>query len=168
MSRFLRMISKITRWDGSESVDREDGLFTGDMLADLRTTNNKLSVWQVDTDTDVEKAIVALALSRDTVQKMCYIVLDDKELENIGITIKKDNDIPSYGIDSSVLLNHGDMINMDYWRLGFLTEYMLKIVQDTNSKKMFSKPEVLNLLNKYKNIISLSGMKKTLKEDLKW
>lgn len=167
MSRFLRMISKITRWDGSESVDREDGLFTGDMLADLRTTNNKLSVWQVDTEEDVEKAIVALALSRDAVQKMCYMVLNDSELENIGIRIIKDSEIPSYGIDSSVLLNHGDMINIDYWRLGFLTEYMLKIAQST-SCKTFSKPEVMYLLNKYKNIISLSGMKDTLKKDLKW
>lgn len=167
MSRFLRMISKITRWDGSESVNRKDGLFTGDMLADLRTTNNKLSVWQVDGDEDVEKAIVALALSRDTVQKMCYMFLDEDELESIGISIIKDSNIPSYGIDSSVLSNHGDMVNIDYWRLGFLTEYILKIAQNT-SCKTFSKPEVTKLLNKYKNIISLDGMKDTLKKDLKW
>lgn len=167
MSQFLRMISNITRWNGSDTVDRKDGLFTGDMLADLRTTNNKLSVWQVDTEKDVEKAIVALALSRDTVQKMCYMVLDEDELESIGISIIKDSNIPSYGIDSSVLSNHGDMVNIDYWRLGFLTEYMLKIAQNT-SCKTFTKPQVTKLLNEYKNIISLGGMKDTLKKDLKW
>lgn len=170
MSRFLRRVDKIDIWDNPMPVNREDALFTGDMLADLRTKDNKLSVWQADTEEDFEDAIVAMALCRDSVQKMCCLILDDQDLSNLEIEIIKDNTIDSNGIDESVLLKHGDLVNIDYWRIGYLTEYMLKIVQDKNRQKTYTKPEVHKLLNKYKqnNMISIDNMKSALKNNLKW
>lgn len=157
------------RWDGTESVEREDGLFTGDMLADLRTQKNRLSVWQIDSDQDIDDAIVALALSRDKVKKLCYLLLDDKELADLEINIKKDIPVEVKAVnDPLVLSKHGDLVNIDYWRLGYLTEYMLKLAGEKTRRGMRSEKEVKQLLNSYdnNNKISLSEMKKDFLDSL--
>ena len=79
------MISSISRWDGSRSVNRKDAFICGDAISDLRTTNNELSVWKADTQEDIEDAIVALALNRDSVSKLSYFLLEEDELEKIEI-----------------------------------------------------------------------------------
>lgn len=75
------MISSISRWDGSRSVNRKDAFICGDAISDLRTTNNELSVWKADTQEDIEDAIVALALNRDSVSKLSYFLLEEDELK---------------------------------------------------------------------------------------
>lgn len=45
----IRMISGISKWDGSKAVNRKDYYICGDAIGDLRTTDNKLSVWKADT-----------------------------------------------------------------------------------------------------------------------
>lgn len=36
------MIGSIPRWDGSQKIERDDALFTGDAIADLRTQGNNI------------------------------------------------------------------------------------------------------------------------------
>ena len=74
------MISGISKWDGSKAVNRKDYYICGDAIGDLRTTDNKLSVWKADTQEDINDAIVALALNRDSVSKLSYFLLKEEDL----------------------------------------------------------------------------------------
>ena len=71
------MIGSIPRWDGSQKIERDDALFTGDAIADLRTQGNTLSVWYSKDGSDLNDILVALALSRSRIEKLCYVILDD-------------------------------------------------------------------------------------------
>ena len=44
----IRMITGISKWNGSKVVNREDAYICGDAISDLRTRDNKLSVWKAD------------------------------------------------------------------------------------------------------------------------
>lgn len=170
MCKYLRMIAKISRWDGSEQLDRKDALFTGDMLADLRTTHNKLSVWKADTDEDIKDAIVALALNRDSLSSLSYIILEEKDLQKIGINVLDDEKGDVKCLNDDILIKHRNMLDLDYWRLGFLAEYMKKLVDtnNTNMRDAKSKGEIKALLTNYKNRINLDELKPQIKKELKW
>lgn len=77
------MISGISKWDGSKAVNRKDYYICGDAIGDLRTTDNKLSVWKADTQEDINDAIVALALNRDSVSKLSYFLLKEEDLDKM-------------------------------------------------------------------------------------
>lgn len=168
MCKYLRMIAKISRWDGSEQINRKDALFTGDMLADLRTTHNKLSVWKADTNEDINDAIVALALNRDNLSGLSYIILDEKDLLQLGIEVLDDEkgDVKCLGDD--ILAKHRNMLDLDYWRLGFLAEYMKNLACDDNKRNTKTKSEIKTLLTCYKNRINMDEMKPKIKDELKW
>lgn len=48
----MRKISGISKWDGTNEVHRCDQFICGDALGDLKTTQNALSVWKADDETD--------------------------------------------------------------------------------------------------------------------
>lgn len=167
----IRLISNINKWDGSKIVNREDAYICGDAFSDLKTTENRLSVWKADTKDDINDAIVALALNRDSVCKINYFLLNEEKLAEMGIDIVNDQEGIAKGLlDSTVLKKHRDLTDIDYWRLGFLAEYMLQLAKTEDNRNVVSKLEVKKLLIQYKeaNKIDPGLMNARLKEDLKW
>ncbi len=167
----IRLISNINKWDGSKIINRDDAYMCGDALSDLRTTDNRLSVWKADNQEDINDAIVALALNRDSVCKINYFLLSEENLSKIGINIVDDKEGLAAGLlDPTILKKHRDLIDIDYWRLGFLAEHMLMLAEENDNRMIVSKSEVKKLLIQYKeaNKIQPESMNVKLREDLKW
>ena len=166
----IRMISNISRWDGTNKVNRHDASICGDAIADLRTTENRLSVWRANSEEDIDDDIVALALNRDAVSKLSYVLLKEEALAELEIDIADDKLGNASGLENTILEKHRDLIEIDYIRLGFLADYMTKLVRDDMTCVVKSKNDVKNLLNKYKNEnkIEIDRVKPSLKQDLKW
>lgn len=166
----VRMLSNISRWDGSKKVNRHDAFIIGDAISDLKTTDNTLSVWRVETKEDLNDVLVALALSREKVDKIVYCLLDETVLNRLEIQLSnaKLGDAP--GLDSSILSKHRDLIELDFWRLGYLAEYMLSYLSISENQKLIQRSEVKKLLTEYKDSgkLDISKMKPKLKLDLKW
>lgn len=166
----IRMISAISKWDGSKDIDRKNAYICGDAVSDLRTTDNKLSVWKADTKEDIDDAIVALALNRDSVSKLSYLVLDEKDLDEMDIEISDKEAGVAAGLDSKILTKHRDLIDLDYWQLGFLAEYMTTLAQDESNQHFCSVSEIKKLLGRYKDECKIvpEQVKDKLKEKLNW
>ena len=84
----IRKIDAITKWNSPKMVDRPDSTVPGDTLSELRTKENKLSVWLANTQEDIEDAVAALSLSRDNTERLCLLVLDEARLSAIDIDVK--------------------------------------------------------------------------------
>lgn len=169
MSRYLRMIASIERWDGTKVVNRDKAFLTGDIIADLRTIDNKLSVWRADTQEDINDAVVALALGKDKLCKINYIFIEKSDLDKIGIDIAEClGDVK--GVDETILSKHSDLIELDYWMLGFLAENMANSAKNEEKRITKTKKDVERLLNEYKdnNRINVDEIKQELKTSLKW
>lgn len=74
------------------------------------------------------------------------------------------------GMKSDILNKHRDLVELDYWRVGYLAEYMTKLVQNQGLQIRYSAKKVRDLMEKYKkdNKINLDEMKESLKKDLMW
>ena len=83
------MISSIGRWDGSQIIERDDALFTGDAISDLRTSNNTLSVWLISYKSELNDILIALALSRNKIDKLSYVEIEEAFIDDLKIEAKE-------------------------------------------------------------------------------
>ena len=166
----IRSIASLARWDGTTVVNRPDATIAGDVISDLRTQRNTLSVWCADSQEDINDAIVAMSLNRTDVAKMIALLLDENDLAAMQITSSSENPGKAPGAVDSIKNKHRDLVEIDYKRLGELSEYMMKVVHDKARRIEISKPNLKKLLIEYKdrNKIILDEMNKDLRDKLNW
>ena len=166
----IRGIASLARWDGSTIVHRPDATTAGDVISDLRTQNNTLSVWRADSQEDINDAIVAMSLNRTDVSKMIALLLDEAELSAMQIDFSDAQPGKAPGAIESIKQKHRDLVEIDYKRLGSLSDYMLRIVHDKTKRVELTKPELKKLLEQYKegHKIVLDEMNNDLRNKLNW
>lgn len=165
----IRKIDAITKWNNPKAVNRVDPTIPGDTLSELRTKENKLSVWLANSDEDIEDAVVALSLSRDDTDRLMLVMLDEEILASLEIEVKDDQLGDAQGASEDILKKHRNLVELDYKRLGLLAGYMIKQASDANNRKTFTESKVKGILNKYKDTkIDSKSVKKNISEKLNW
>lgn len=107
MPQYLRSVRRgrweLPQWLSPSRGDHQaDALcdLQADALGDLATRGNKLSVFRVESDQDIDRITVALAATRDNLQNVDYAVFDDAELQGIGIHIRQSpGKTPAYQVN---------------------------------------------------------------------
>lgn len=165
----LRKIDAITKWNNPKSVNRPDPTVPGDTLSELKTKENKLSVWLANSEEDIEDAVAALSLSKDDTDRLCLLLLDEEKLSSYDIVVLDDQEGDAQGASEEILKKHRNLVELDHKRLGQLAEYMIQQANDTNNRKTFSEVKVKNILNKYKGTkIEPQKVKKNIIRKLNW
>lgn len=165
----IRKIDVISRWSNPKDVSRADPTVPGDTLSELRTRENKLSVWLANSDEDIEDAVAALSLSRTDTQKIVMVKLDEAKLAEINIEVKDDQLGEARGASAEILKKHRDLVELDHRRLGLLAEYMIRQAKDQCNRKTFTESAVKNILNKYKGIkIDPRNVNEKISSKLNW
>ena len=165
----IRKIDAITKWNNPRSVNRPDPTVPGDTLSELKTKENKLSVWLADSDEDIEDAVAALSLSRDDTDRLCFIVLDEEKLSSLDIQVKDDEEGDAQGASEEILKKHRNLVELDHKRLGQLAEYMIEQASNSNNRKTFTETTLKNILNRYKGTkIEVQKVKKNILRKLNW
>lgn len=165
----IRKIDAITKWDNPKPVDRPDPTVPGDTLSELKTKDNKLSVWLANSEEDIEDAVVALSLSRDNTDRLCFLLLDEETLSSFDITILDDQVGEAQGASEKILKKHRNLVELDHKRLGQLAEYMIQQANNTNNRKTFTETMVKKILNKNKDTkIEVQKVKKNILQKLNW
>ena len=74
------------------------------------------------------------------------------------------------GAIEDIKKKHRDLVEIDYKRLGVLSNYMLKIVHDKSKRIEVSKPNMKKLLEQYRDgeKIILDEMNDDLRNNLNW
>ena len=111
-----------------------------------------------------------MSLNRTDVAKMIALLLDENDLAAMQITSSSENPGKAPGAVDSIKNKHRDLVEIDYKRLGELSEYMMKVVHDKARRIEISKPNLKKLLIEYKdrNKIILDEMNKDLRDKLNW
>lgn len=165
----VRKIDAITKWNNPKSVNRPDPTVPGDTLSELKTKENKLSVWLANTEEDIEDAVAALSLSRDDTDRLCFLVLDEDKLSSFDIAVLDDQKGDAQGASEEILNKHRNLVELDHKRLGLLAEYMIQQAGDTNNRKTFTETKVKQILNKYKGTkIEVKNVKERISRKLNW
>jgi hypothetical protein len=123
MAKLLRKV-KQNRWYKADAQPLlEIGDVPADPLGDLSTSQNRLSVFQVDGDTpDIERIARALALGGHNLDNVGYVLFDSSLLEQASIGLD-----PTDGgtIDPVVNRCHADLTNLTGNKLVKLTRLIL-------------------------------------------
>ncbi len=92
MALLLRTVRR-GRWVGALGHDwLEEGDVAADPLADLRTSENTLSVWQVDDDkSNLLRIVAAFASTRDTFANFDFALVQEEVVADLGIEIRHTN-----------------------------------------------------------------------------
>ena len=165
----IRKIKSIGCWNPDnirKNIKREDATFQGDSIADLKTEHNGLSVWFTpDLEEESLKPILAaMAVSRDSLQKITYVVLDEKELERLEIYAEQVNGIAPGVTDKSILNRHRDLTDIDYKRMGMLSEYICSLIKMNKGTTL----NIMKMKNYINDLISQGSIdKNSLKESIK-
>ena len=90
MSRFLRATRK-NRWIPNPGPEwLEEGEVALEALLDLEVKDDTLSVYKVESEVDIERVCVAIALKREGISNFDYVVFSDDELIESGIVFNKE------------------------------------------------------------------------------
>lgn len=104
MPQYVRAGLRHNRWletDGREPLD-----FPADVLTDLRTTGDELSVYEVTDGVSAERIAIAVAAGKNDPDQTAYAVFDRAAVEALGVSVNK---TPGDTIDAMVNALHHDL-----------------------------------------------------------
>ena len=127
----------------------KEGFGEGEIAADavtvdLKTQDNSLSFWRCPTETtkDLEKAVLAIAATRNRVEKLEIVWLINDDLQNDCQTLENtEGDTPV----SELKELHVDVCRLDYVRLGKVASRIATALENCRWRRI-TKGRVRNLL----------------------
>ena len=142
------LVRRINRAKWQQIINEDD---TSDSSADaitncLKTTNNDLSVWKIDTIEGLENAILALITgSQQTkLSTLYYVLLDENVVLEKGLSLKD-----SEGDTNVVSLKntHKDISKLTYQRLGIIKDLIIEQLEN-DDETFFTKPKLKEILKR--------------------
>ncbi len=165
--KYLRMISNMNHWDRTKMDLYPNCFSTGDiLLSDLKTDKNTLSLWKYEDDQEKNDLIVAMALSRQHIQKLVYVVMDDAGINKRGIPLEDELGNADGIVDENILHKHVNMTKIDFWRLGYVAEYLCDLVEDDDGHSFVTDKELFQMIKDRVNngTIDVEQMNEFLRE----
>ena len=160
---FLARKITLAKW----KVNRElsEGEISADAVtADLRTRENKLSFWRCGSETEVEDAALAIAATRDNVDKLDIVWVDEGELKTNGQTLE---DTEGQTPVTELIERHVDVCRLDYVRLGNVAHHVITAIEEERWIRL-SKGRVANILVAAveQERVNLNDLKPSLQKDV--
>ena len=133
---------KISRAKWEAKRDLSEGEIPDDAITvDLRTKDNKLSFWRCS-ETEVEDVALAIAATRDNVDKLDIVWVDEGELKTDGQTLENTKgDTPV----TELAERHVDVCQLDSVRLGKVAHRVMAAIKKGQCTRL-TKKQVTNIL----------------------
>lgn len=127
MPSYLRKVQSKRNWDpkGEFSNYLRAGEAPADALADIRTSDNALSIWEIDDQrNNLERVLAAIASRGEHLQKMDHVIVESTRVQHLGVKIeKKSGDTHDSGANSSW---HYDLTHLSATDLARLANCLLE------------------------------------------
>jgi hypothetical protein len=155
MTLLVRKISK-AKWYQLDIAVSYD--VSADALTNcLRTTKNTLSVWKIDTEDDLNQAVLALVANQDHLAAIDVVILEESSLSQYNLKIiASPGDTPV----ESLVNEHRDIAELSYNKIGHVTNHIVDRIRSNHIKRY-----TISMLKKVLKDAIEAGLIK--KEDLK-
>lgn len=134
MALYVRKISR-AKWPKDVSEFNNIAELKSDALADLRTQNNTLSFWKIESELDLESAILALSASSSTskIENVSIIWIEEEAIKSKGFII--DENAPGDTVVQDLKDAHRDLCELTYASLGTVAEIIIQSLKDEKYKR---------------------------------
>lgn len=158
MPTYLARSISLAKWSGRENI-MPDALPADGVTNDLKTTDNVLSFWICDPSdqASLQEVAVALAATRDNVQRLDIVWLEECRVAKMGVTISPiSGETPAKSLND----NHRNVVGIDLLRLVRLTRGIGRAVSQQQIKR-FTAKDIKQLLSEAikKGVISSNDLK---------
>ncbi|HRN47180.1 MAG TPA: hypothetical protein PKW69_04025 [Niabella sp.] len=138
-------ISKVCNWIKNLFVKETD--VSADAITNcLKTFNNDLSVWHIETDADLEKAILALITgsSQTKLSTLHVVVIEEETALKKGIQLAN---TPGDTVAKELISNHKDLTNLTYTKLGIVKDLIVDCIK-TNKTTLYTRKQLKDIIKK--------------------
>ena len=131
MSILVRKIDK-GKWLTDDSVNAES--IPADAITGcMKTKNNTLSVWEIDTEDNLNKAYLAIASGLQHLESIDVVLMDADVITKEGIDYEKTlGQIPIKALSTL----HLDLINLTYNKLGTIASHIVDKFKENKVKRL--------------------------------
>jgi hypothetical protein len=121
MSLLVRKINQ-SKWQQTE-IENGAEISADAITICLKTTSNTLSTWLIKDEDQVDEAILAMASNCTSLDTIDIVILDAKNLEELGIEISETAGDTKV---EDLIGTHRDMVNLTYNSLGLIADCIRK------------------------------------------
>jgi hypothetical protein len=163
MSFLVRKINK-AKWyqiNVSENTDASADAITND----LKTSNNSLSVWQINDETELTEAILAIVANLDHLETIDVVLFSSGLIEELKLeTLASPGLTPVEDLKNK----HIDITNLTYSKLGLISKAIISDLRDSKTHR-FTKVQLKGILTKAvdENRIGLEHLSEGVSSKLK-
>jgi hypothetical protein len=140
MGYLVRKIAP-AKWSNVQSLE---ALSADALTADLRTTNNTLSLWEIDNKDELSNAVLALAISKKAkkIEKMDLVLIPEKTIRKKHFSIHASpGDTFAEGLSDT----HREVVDLKYPSLGLFAQIIIELLSK-NALTTISRTEVENIV----------------------
>jgi hypothetical protein len=144
MPLLVRRINR-AKWEQIKSEDYED--VSADAITNcLKTSNNELSVWKINNETELENAILALITgkSQEKLSTLHYVILNEEFVLQNGLELKNTSGDTAV---ETLKNTHSDISNLTYKKLGIVKTLILESIKSEQCS-FFSKKQLKEIIQK--------------------
>ncbi len=142
MSLLVRKIA-ISKW---RQTDIEGGKSpSADAITGcLRTSGNTLSLWAIESEKELEDAVVAIAATQtDKLETFDITAIEQELIENSGLSVISSAGKTPY---QDFVTKHRDICQLDYESLGKVASLIVESIRN-NRNQRFTKARLVNLVS---------------------
>jgi hypothetical protein len=141
MQLLVRKISR-SKWNNS---DEDVFKLSSDAITTcIRTSRNTLSVWKIETENDLDEAVLALASNFQKLETIDVVTLDGDYLIKASVEQEQTNGITPI---ADLINNHYDLKNLNYYKIGIVAEHIIQRLM-LNKVKRYTIEELKAILKK--------------------
>jgi|SRR5690554_2767939 len=130
MSFLVRKINK-AKWYQIDIMESDE--VSADAITNcLKTTKNTLSVWHIETEDDLEKAVLAIVANQDHLDTIDVVILDEPSLTNYNLNIVAS---PGETPVKSLIEAHRDIAELSFTKLGQVKEHIVQRIRNQKLKR---------------------------------
>ena len=149
-------------------INVDDNIFKlpSDVLTSaLKTQKNTLSVWQINSESDLDEAVLAIVANFKVLEAIDVVILDGVYLLKANVEQEQTSGITPV---SDLKNSHFDLKNLDYYTLGLVAEHIIHRVK-LNKIKRYSIKDLKTILKKAisENRLKLEDLKESVAELIK-
>lgn len=130
MSLLVRKINK-AKWLQVDISETDD--ISADALTNcLKTTKNTLSVWKIESEEDLEQAVLALVANQDHLDTIDVVILLEKSLNEYNLNIVAS---PGETPVESLIEAHRDIADLTFSKMGSIKDHIVERIRNNHIKR---------------------------------
>lgn len=124
----MYLLRKITQGKWAKAFENPalmpDEIEADTVMYEFKTDSNKLSVWIVESETDLEDAFIALASNMYSLGTITAVKIDESDLHTLSLDYEL-GETPTININQK----HRNIINLTYGGIGIIIDAILKSIR---------------------------------------